>query len=365
MLNSSEIVDAEARRDLGRDFSRKAFRAGCYAPFTSLFFDTHGNVLPCCKSWEDPLGNVEQDSLDDIWRGARVNALRKLLIDYKFERSCEFCGWQMEVGEFQGSFASVFERFPVETLIPEWPRQLQFAGRPTCNLECIMCNGELSSRIRRRREHRAPARNPYGDKFFNDLRKYLPHLEYMEFFGGEPFLTRECFRIWDMMIEDGLSTRCHVSTNGTLYNSRVERVLGKLPFSITVSVDGATKETVEKVRYGADYYEIMKNIVIFKNYTDRVGTSVTLSYCLMRQNWTEFFDFLILAEELGCSVFVNTVINPDECSLFSLPPSELLEIVESMEIMGKDASKYLKRNHWCWLQQMKTLRGHAIKALDV
>jgi len=122
---------------------------------------------------------------------------------------------------------------------------------------------------------------------------------------------------------------------------------------------------VEKVRYGADYYEIMKNIVIFKNYTDRVGTSVTLSYCLMRQNWTEFFDFLILAEELGCSVFVNTVINPDECSLFSLPPSELLEIVESMEIMGKDAPKYLKRNHWCWLQQMKTLRGHAIKALDV
>lgn len=73
----------------------------------------------------------------------------------------------------------------------------------------------------------APA---YGDDFFTDLGRYLPHAKYLAFLGGEPFLQKECYRIWDMLIDMDLEIPCHVTTNGSIYNDRIERLLQRLPF---------------------------------------------------------------------------------------------------------------------------------------
>lgn len=161
------------------------------------------------------------------------------------------------------------------------------------------------------------------------------------------------------MIEDGLSTRCHVSTNGTHYNAKVERALNALPFSITVSVDGATKETVEKIRVNAKYEEVMENIKRFRAYTRSRGTYLVLSYCLMRQNWHEFGDFLLLAESVGCEVFVNTVIDPDHCSLYTLPPDELAAIADRMEKQGSSLKGKLALNQRVWDDHVAKLRNNA------
>ncbi len=83
---------------------------------------------------------------------------------------------------------------------------------------------------------------PYSDHFFAELRKYLPHLKFAKFLGGEPFLAQESYRIWDMMVEDKLQIPCHVTTNGTQWNERVERVLEHVPCSFSISMDGVTKK---------------------------------------------------------------------------------------------------------------------------
>lgn len=345
--------------DAQRDFTNKPFRSACYAPYVSLFFDTAGNVLACCKNWTYVLGNVAHQRLDEIWKGGKINALRKALADYRFEAGCEFCEWQIKGGDYRGAFPSVFEEFPVQSMEPEWPSMLQFGGSNTCNLECVMCNGVLSSSIRARREGLPPLPKVYSDQFFEDLRKFLPHLRIAHFFGEEPFLAQECFRIWDMIIEDGLHTRCHVSTNGTHYNARVERALEALPFSITVSVDGATKETVEKIRVNARHEEVMENIKRFRAYTRSRGTYLVLSYCLMRQNWHEFGEFLLLAESFGCEVFVNTVIDPDQCSLYTLPPEELAAIADRMEQQAPALRGKLAINQRVWDDHVAKLRNNA------
>lgn len=345
--------------DAVRDFSDKFFRSGCYAPFVSLYFDTHGNVLACCKNWSNPLGNVAVDRLDDIWNGVPMQRMRDGLATYQFGGGCETCAWQIRHGDFTKAFPHVFDEFPVESPRPEWPAMIQFGGSNTCNLECVMCNGVLSSTIRARREHMPPLPKYYDDRFFADLRKYLPHLRMAQFFGGEPFLAHECFRIWDMMIEEGLSTRCHVSTNGTQYTARVERVLAALPFSITVSVDGATRGMVESIRVRARYDDVMRNIQRFREYTTQRKTWMALSYCLMRQNWHEFAEFLLFAEELGCEVFVNTVIDPPRHSLFSLPAAEMARLADRFEASGVDVVPRLTINRRVWDEQVAVLRGSA------
>ena len=86
-----------------------------------------------------------------------------------------------------------------------------------------------------------------------------------------------------------------------------------------------------------------------------------LSYCLMRQNWHEFGDFLLLAEALGCEVFVNTVIDPSHCSLYTLPPEELAGIAEEMEKQSSSLQGRLHLNQQVWENSIHNLRNNANK----
>lgn len=270
---------------------------------------------------------------------------------------CKVCEWEIMGGNYQGSFPSLFEEFPVQSANPEWPAMIEFAGSNSCNFECIMCHGELSSSIRSNREGLPPLPKVYSEQFFEDLRKFLPHLRQAKFLGGEPFFAQECFRIWDMMIEDGLTVPCHVTTNGSHFNTKVERVLEALPISLSISVDGATKHTVERIRLNSHYETLIDNIHRFREYSRRRGTFFGLTYCLMQQNWHEFGDFLLFAEELGCEVFVNTVIAPLHCSLYNLPAQELSRIANALEEQGNLLESRLRMNRHIWEENIQKLRA--------
>jgi MoaA/NifB/PqqE/SkfB family radical SAM enzyme len=339
-----------------RDFSKKAVTAACYAPFVSIFFDTFGNARACCQNGKYLLGNVAEESLLDIWHGKKTALLRKALTNGSFAAGCQFCEWQISVGNYLGTYARVFERWPVESATPEWPSILEFSISNTCNLECIMCYGVLSSQIRQHREKLPPLPKAYGDRFFNELRQFLPHLKFAKFLGGEPFLAAESYRIWDMMIEDGLAFECHVTTNGTQYNDRVQRVMDNIPLSISMSMDGATKQTMESIRVNANFDEVRANLERFHAYCRQRGTCFGLTYCLMRQNWHEFGDYLLFADSLDCGCSVNTVREPPHCSLYTLPVDELSRIADELEKQGETLVAKLGRNRHVWETQVQAIR---------
>jgi radical SAM protein with 4Fe4S-binding SPASM domain len=357
-MNAMEDLVRKAY-DAQRTFNNKAFQAGCYAPFVSLYFNTFGEVLACCKNETHSLGNIGRERLNDIWNGERNKMLRQALVNYNFTAGCQVCEWQIAGENYHGAIATLFEEFPVQSMEPEWPAMIEFAGSNTCNFECIMCCGELSSLIRTHRDRLPPLPKVYDEQFFHDLRKFLPHLRAAKFLGGEPFLAEECFKIWNMMIEDRLSIPCHVTTNGSQYNARVERVLEALPVSLSISIDGATKQTVEKIRVHSHYETLMNNIQRLHDYARTRGTYIGFTYCLMRQNWQEFGDFLLFAEDLGCEVFVNTVIDPSHCSLYKLPPEELLRIADEMERQGASLQSSLRLNREVWEKSIRKLRSNA------
>src|SRR5262249_50045574 len=180
--------------------------------------------------------------------------------DYRFDQGCSYCEWQIGARNFTNLAISKWDRLPVSALDPRWPLQMEFSISNTCNLECVMCNGSASSLIRARRDKLPPLVSPYGDRFFEELRGSLPHLRMAKFLGGEPFLQEHCYRIWEMMIEDGVRFPSHVTTNGTVFNRRVERILESLDIGISISLDGITKQTIEAIRRNARYETLMYNL---------------------------------------------------------------------------------------------------------
>ena len=350
-------ADLKAAYDATRDFSQKKFRSACFAPFTSLYFDTFGRVRVCCHNVDYLVGDISQDSIESIWNGSKVRELRKAVAAYDLSHGCQFCEWRISLGSFSSISMRAWDRFPVKAICPKWPQMMEFSISNTCNLECVMCVGHASSAIRARREKLPPLAKAYHNRFFVELEKYLPHLKRAKFLGGEPFLQEECFRIWETMIRQDLRIRCHVTTNGTQWNARVERVLSKLPFELAISMDGFTKQTVESIRVNAAHEKLLANFRAFHAYARENDTGISLTFCLMRQNWHELGQFCAFGDEWGCPVFVNTVRRPPECSLFNLPTTELNRIVERMEKEEVTLLPKLKMNAPVWLGELDRLRS--------
>lgn len=339
-----------------RNFSDKAVRSLCYAPYTSLYFDYKGDVRVCCHNWQYPAGNILKNSIDEIWQGLRVKTLRDALKGYEFGPGCEFCHFQTEE-TFANAAMRRYDKFPVENEAPLWPQQMEFSISNVCNLECIMCRGLWSSAIRARREKLPPLPRLYSDAFFESLWKYLPHVKQLKFLGGEPFLIVEYYKLWDRMIADRLPVPCHVTTNGTQYNDKIERILEHIPMSFSVSMDGVTKETLESIRVNAAYEDVMENARRFRQYARERNTSFSITFCLMRQNWHEFGDFCLMADSWDCSVGLNTVVQPPQFGIYSLPPEGLRKILKGMEAQAPRLQSTLKRNRAVWFGELERIRA--------
>jgi len=342
--------------DLARDFSDKAVRALCYAPYTSLYFDVVGNVRVCCHNSRYPVGSILRNTIDEIWQGVKVKILRDALTGYEFGPGCDFCRAQT-AETFSNASMRRFDRFTVTGEEPLWPQQMEFSISNVCNLECLMCRGLWSSAIRARREKLPPLPRLYTDTFFESLWKYLPHVRQLKFLGGEPFLIAEYYKIWDRIIADGISVPCHVTTNGTHFNAKIERVLEHIPMSFAVSLDGATKTTIEGIRVNAKYEEVMGNVQRFRDYARARKTSFTVTYCLMRLNWHEFGDFCLMADAWDCAVGINTVVSPPEFGIYTQPTEELRKILTAMETESISLGPKLGRNRAVWFGELERIRA--------
>lgn len=328
----------------------------CNAPFTNMFFDQLGRVQSCCWNSQYPIGNISVNTIDDIWHGPSLLQLRSAILASSLSLGCGPCAVQLQNGWSTANFVT-FRRDKVSGEAPEWPQRIELSISNTCNLECIMCSGMYSSAIRAHRECAPPLKYTYPDDFPDQLLKYIPHLKTLKFLGGEPFLVEQYFRIWDLMIHGGSTTLCHVTTNATVLNRRVQGVLEKLRFAIAVSLDGQTKETVERIRVNADFDHQMRIVQFLRQYTRSVGTDFALTFCFMKQNWHEFGEYCLWADEMDCHVAVNTVTWPPEYAIYSHGTEVIKPILDGMELQAPRLDALLTRNRSVWFAELDRLRG--------
>jgi radical SAM protein with 4Fe4S-binding SPASM domain len=303
--------------------------SACYAPHTSMYFDQFGKVRACCQNTGVYLGDITSQSLREIWQSASADRIRSALEADDYSAGCEFCEWQLREGNEAILFARQYDEHPPAERRPPWPRLMEFSVTNTCNLACIMCNGEFSSTIRSKREGRTPLEAVYGEQFYADLAPFLPHLEEVRFLGGEPFLGREPLRIMEMIAELDRLPRVTITTNATIRTARVERIVDLLQPHIVVSLDGASPATYDAIRLGARFDEVMANLDWFRKVLGPGRVSIT--HCLMTANWHEFADLLSLAEEREMEVGVNVVRFPEALSLYHLEPDQLEEVVGGLQ----------------------------------
>lgn len=328
----------------------------CVAPQVAMVFEPYGNVQACCANALYPLGNIADMTLREIWEGERANELRAALARGDFGFGCSVCRHRLEYSG-GGMPIDLYDLYPLDdaSATPTWPTLLSFSLHNTCNLECIMCGGDASSKIRTHRDGLPGLPHAYGEPFFKQIEPFIEHCTHVDFVGGEPFLVREHARIWELVLRRPGEIAVSVTTNGTVWNDNVERWLGAQDTSIFMSIDGVTAETFERVRVGASYREVMSNLDRFQAYTQARGTNLILSWSLVRANWHEFPDMMRWAESRGLPVHVQTVIEPEH-GVQRLPTPELRTVVTRFEQADLDLRDRLDINRDIWTRELERLR---------
>lgn len=325
----------------------------CPAPYLVMDFDPEGNVHACCVGALHPLGNVGEMSIREIWEGERAGVLRAALAEHSYDFGCGSCRHRM--AEQSGPPDLEYYRSMPPSPDPAWPQVMAFALNNTCNLQCVMCGGNFSSKIRSQREHRPKLVPPYSDAFYEELAEFLPHLRRVEFRGGEPFLIKENHRVWDLILEQGLDIEVQATTNGTVWNEDVERILEAIPMQITMSMDGISAATNEAIRIGTEQETVLANFERFAAYAERKGTRLDLSFCLLRHNWHEIADVLEHADRFGVDAHAQQVLEREH-ALHRLPTDELEQVLEALERRGETIELSVENNRWTWERILTWLR---------
>jgi len=154
-----------------------------------------------------------------------------------------------------------------------------------CNLYCPMCPRET---------HKQPKEDMTDDVFERLIRQAGSSAEHMMLIGlGEPLMDPKIIQRIEFCHEHSISTL--ISTNGTLLDERFAARLLDTPLDqITLSFDGARKETFEFYRKGAKFERVRDNFVRFSRMKKERGSKLQIVAQLVRMegNAAEVDDFI-------------------------------------------------------------------------
>ena len=185
-----------------------------------------------------------------------------------------------------------------------------------CNLRCVMCARQmlphehplLSSRFMLKQSE---ARNIINE--FRNLRSILL------LGNGEPLLNKNIIEIIRIFREGmGDDAEINLGTNGTLLKPALsEQILDAGLSGMGISIDGATAETYEAIRVGANFEKLTDNLGKFTALLHKKNSSVHIwaNYVVQPTNIRECGKFVELCASLGINdVRFSLMQDPNEKS---------------------------------------------------
>jgi len=319
----------------------------CNAPFKSMLLANNGRVLACCFNRQAISGTYPQQNLKEIWFGEEAVKLREHIVCNDLSHGCFVCKAQLLNKEYNTVKARMFDHLPEST--SGYPVMMEFDLDNTCNLECIMCNADNSSAIRNKSELYDVYNSPYGASFLEELEPLIPHLHQVSFAGGEPFLIKLYYDIWEKMISINPQIRINITTNGTVLTEKIKAILESGFFEVSVSLDSIKKETYSEIRKNAHFEKVMENLFYFHDYCKSKGTFFGVWACPLRHNKYEIPDLFNYFGTRDIEVYLHTVWVPPKVTLWNLSPLELNELhafYDAQELEGDTEVKFKNKQRF-------------------
>jgi molybdenum cofactor biosynthesis enzyme MoaA len=255
------------------------------------------------------LDPAEYDSIEAMWNSEESQAIREAMLEGKYPSSCpESCPVRNSVDEGVEWFD---ERLETDTLTDAERsnlRQLRFAvshGKSSldatphvlalydsfeCNVDCIMCW----------EQYYEEGGVGLETNDYPDYGTFFDRAGVIDYQGGEPLLGETWADLVDTF-ENHPGKQARLITNGLLLDPDVLRPYLSQIKSISVSLNGATKETHETVNRDSDWQTVLNNIEAFVDTLDQAAgptPNIYIGMVILPENYYEIPMFAALAENL-------------------------------------------------------------------
>lgn len=260
----------------------------CPLPFIHSHASVGGHWKPCCNSdhW-DTKDNyfTTKTNHGDWFNSERMKELRSDMLSGKQNKMCNSC-WVAESESGTSIRKSYIDKFKdiVEVSKPSI-KYLDLKLSNECNLACRMCDYTNSSKIvsdvmkiEENDELILPSnweRSPKHERFVNskgikvapdhivkEIEGLLPGIRVLKLTGGEPTVSPEVLRLFDICIEKGYAKNIelNVTTNATKFTKKfLERIESFKKIKLNISCDG----------YG-DVYEYIRHPFKWEKFNERI-----------------------------------------------------------------------------------------------
>ena len=279
----------------------------CMLPWISMEVTPMGTYRPCCLYGESIPGYSVRNnhSIADAQNSDYMKDLRQQFLDGKKPAGCNMC-WQEEsvpgrMSKRRATFIKVKQQldYTEDSVAPIF---LDLKLGNICNLKCRICGSWSSSKwaqeeidiangdndlARQQLQHgQWPRKIP---SWWEALEDALPHIEYLEFTGGEPFLILEHFALLEKLVERGYSKKIdiHYNTNGTVWPAQNELWKHFKRVEIAFSIDDIGRR-FEYQRTGAKWHEVMSNLEKFRELR-QTSTNIQLQLCCTISIWNVLY----------------------------------------------------------------------------
>lgn len=296
----------------------------CILPWSHLVHQTDGKFGVCCKVSETITHNGKPAStLAEAWNSTYLQEMRRAFLNNEKPPQCWQCWQDEKIGKtsdrlsrlsysafgFGEDFVSscLSQGTLLENIGPK-SLDLKFSNR--CNLKCRICSPPFSMMWTKEEADRGAinaddfkdhARTKWtaGSNDINQLIQWLPNIQVLEIFGGEPLLAPENELVLKTCIDAGFAERIFVryNTNGTVPPRHLLSLWEKFHrVEVHFSLDDLGGR-FEYQRKGAKWKQVEKNIAEFASCKSlNLGFFITVSvfniyYLPELLEWTSKYPF--------------------------------------------------------------------------
>ena len=270
----------------------------CPRPFDTILIDKNGSCYACeCTSWlPQSIGNLQIHSLEEIVDSKMHKHLQSSMTDgtYRFcnEHQCPYV------------ISNTVEHITGGTNI----KHLRLAIDDSCNLRCPSCRKSLIF-------HKDGSAYRLGirlaDKINDWLYTYNKPIQVHIGSDGDP-LASHVYRHFMEHTPERDNIKYSILTNGLMFedfHTKVPYVINNLQ-ELGVSIDGASKETYEKLRLGGKWDSINRNLEYIANLKQKYGFKFILHFVVQKNNYQEMEKIVDLGEKYNADhVWLNKLEN--------------------------------------------------------
>ena len=337
----------------------------CAMPWIHFHVTQNGNVTPCCQApWgnEAKLGNINEGSILEIWKGKPFEDFRKQMLNGKPHQACMRCyekeqmGWislrEITNNKYENEINDLIRnKFHFSNYSQPIYFDIRFSN--VCNLKCRICNFSSSSSwynddlaLGNIKEGTPALTTSILDeaKFYSEFNDQIGAIKEMYFAGGEPLMMEQHFQILDHLIEAG-NTSCRLFYNTnlsrlTFKNYDVIKYWKQFEYvNLAVSLDDIGPR-LEYQRKNANWEQMKRNFERIKSEAPNVD--------LMISPTVNLFNVLSLAEMHQYLVQAKFVRPEDVVPTLLVHPKEF-----NIQVLSDELKEQVKERidaHLVWLK---------------